>query len=453
MLKQRNGGARAKTSKKEARAIPPSGVKQVYESFEDMDLRRHAQQLVCPTAETTVKFPALFPFEGTALTLKRVLTVESSGAGSQFALRLAPSLHSSLAVMDGEVDFPAGGERWFGTVFPPASSSGECYPGFLEVSSFVEKGVAHSKEHLGRQSWRIVNETAGNLNVEVRFSNDYFRAGLGICYTSTGGAAWVQTNSNLQPLGTANQTYIIVAGTTVDFAFAVTANVSVRLESDAGLKIPGTEAVVMSYISEDYMSSAKVERVRVAAMSMLATYTGSTLNNGGVIAAARLQPGIPDVGGNLYSALAKLPSDEYHGPLREGAYVWWLPRDLTEVDFSDGDESVLHKTSSSLAIAGVFTEADCSVEITVQIQFEFYTPLQLFEKRLFPMYSPLYSEFYSLMNSLPAASCNPSHWELLKKAITKGASGAAKLLKGGVEYGIKHPEVVSGAMKAFASLL
>lgn len=198
-------------------------------------------------------------------------------------------------------------------------------------------------------------------------------------------------------------------------------NVSIQASSGTwrtfeGYNLFGTEATTLA--------AQRVSTYRVTAMSMLVSCAASSLENGGVIAAARTRPGWhPGPLGTVYESLTRLQDHSYRGPVRDGAYVWWLPTDLSELDQRPFGSSPDEETS--IWVAGKLDSRNASLQITIDINFEFYSPLQLFEHEVGPPLVDSFITAYHMLDALPAATCNPKHQEILKQFL-KGFGATAK---------------------------
>jgi hypothetical protein len=199
---------------------------------------------------------------------------------------------------------------------------------------------------------------------------------------------------------------------------------------------------------------SQVSEYRITAMSILATYSGNEFNNGGVIAAARTRANFAIPVDDQYDALTRLQDHVYRGPAKMGAYAWWLPNSIEELDFR-GPREVIPTTD--LRVAGVFADASGSLQVTVAMTVEFYSPSQIFEHIPASPMSDEYEAVLHMLDRIPAASCNPSHLDLIKKGIAAAMRVAKKTaLKGvnmGVDYLINNPEVIAQGLSVLAAAL
>jgi len=172
------------------------------------------------------------------------------------------------------------------------------------------------------------------------------------------------------------------------------------------------------------------------ALSILATYSGDFLNNGGVIVGARTQPrySTNDV---PYNAITKLQDHKYQGAMVEGVHGWWLPYSYEEMDYRI--DLLGNSEATALRVAGQFANANGALVITLNAVVEFYSPLQIFGHSPGPFSSDEYLELLHTMDRLPAFTCNPNHREIFGQLWDK----AVGFTRSGVKYLVEHPEVAA----------
>lgn len=194
----------------------------------------------------------------------------------------------------------------------------------------------------------------------------------------------------------------------------------------------------------DVTTIARLGEYRVTALSLLVSSVANVINTGGVIAGARVRPHwYPTT--TVYQALTQLQDHSYRGPLKDGAYVWWLPYDIQEMDFDTRDSA--HQTR--LVVAGEFADPDAVLQITVALTVEFYSPLQIFEHEVGPPLTDDFVKLYHGLDRLPAASCNPLHDNIVGVVgkLMKGAGSTAKgVANASVKYLLDHPEIIAGLL-------
>lgn len=176
------------------------------------------------------------------------------------------------------------------------------------------------------------------------------------------------------------------------------------------------------------VSMSETFKARCTALSVLTTYQGSDLNNGGQISAARLPmgAGISDAAlGDVYDYLASLPAYAGDYALKEGAYTWWLPDSISEYDFKPYRETTLYDCSSLVtAVSRKIADDGETIRIRIAAHFETLTRSQQYHTEV-TNYNPMLPEMIALAKTLPAVTCNPEHvgfftrmWRKFKDAVS-----------------------------------
>lgn len=158
-------------------------------------------------------------------------------------------------------------------------------------------------------------------------------------------------------------------------------------------------------------SMVKYSRARVNSLSLLTSFFGSTLNNGGKVSAARLTSGIFSAdGADMMSYAATRPFDCYDGRLETGSYVWWLPTSLDEIGFSNPGSSYDYANGLTTTLVSVAYVADTTQPLRLKTTFtlEVETDSPLYDSR-FSEYNPMFYEMLHYLRAIPAATENPWH--------------------------------------------
>ena len=152
---------------------------------------------------------------------------------------------------------------------------------------------------------------------------------------------------------------------------------------------------------------------RPSAMSLLATYMGSTLANGGNIALARLPMGSSlssAPSGDYYSYIAALPVYAGDFALKDGGYAWWCPDSEQEYFFHPYGESASDdiRARSSLVCTMRRDEPSQTVRLRVDLHVETQTRSALFTS-LVSDASSSFSKALQIAKTIPAVSINDTH--------------------------------------------
>lgn len=405
-----------------------------------------SEMLVNPAeCSAIVKTPADFAMTGDVKCFTRTFQLKASDLSDQnFAMTLSPSIEGFFSVSAAAPLVCAAGGRGNGDGLSPNEQGGVYYlTGKVDLYNAVDPQAPpthsiSSQQFQGKLAYHVSAGPGSVFNIAASCSAgkpDMFIVWFydGVTFT------WLNMGTYPVRPGTNYVPFTVPGGVNLE-AIAIecrstTASTILDVIFPAGCSMP-QDSQLHSLYSSDAVLIGKVERWRVTAMSMKVSYSGNMLNNGGVIAAARTQPqySFNDV---PYDALTKLQDHKYQGPMVEGAYVWWLPYSYQEMDYKT---NILdHSAATQLRAAGQFADASGAVVITLTCVVEFYSPLQIFSHEPSPSASDDYLQLLHALDRLPAATCNPSHTEILSGLWDKGISVA----KGGVRFLLEHPEIVA----------
>lgn len=196
----------------------------------------------------------------------------------------------------------------------------------------------------------------------------------------------------------------------------------------AAVNLPAGGTTFQTKSFDALVSMSETYKARCTALSVLTTYQGSDLNNGGQISSARLPTGagISDAPlGDVYDYLASLPAYAGDYALKEGSYVWWLPDSLAEYDFKPYRETNLFNSSSLVtAVSRKIADDGETIRIRIAGHFETLTRSQQYHTEV-TSYNPMLPEMIALAKTLPAVTCNPEHvgfftrmWRKFKDAVS-----------------------------------
>lgn len=387
-----------------------------------------------PDENPPVRTPSINPYTGAVRNFKRTFSYTPDpdpNAPLDFVFRLSPAVRDTFGIGDFlSTDYPA---ATYGLNIPLGYSnadSGYCVQLTSIIVPFVDSNQAihvppTSSEPGGEPDTCIVQliDTAPvGTNFEI-FANMDIPLGV---YIWVGG---VRLNKGVVK---ARQNLLFTQiGDVQKWEFRYLGDLSPKVSSPVVnvYASAGTWRASQRYdlfnSEAQTLASQRVSTYRVTAASMLVSCAASSLENGGVIAAARTRPNwSPGLHETAYEAITRLQDHSYRGPVRDGAYVWWLPTDLAEMDQRPFGSRASEETS--LIVAGRLDSRNATLQITFNINFEFYSSLQLFEHEVGPPLTDDFVRAYHLLDSLPAATCNPKHQDILKSVLRGLGSGAKK---------------------------
>lgn len=197
----------------------------------------------------------------------------------------------------------------------------------------------------------------------------------------------------------------------------------------------------------------QVEEGRLAAMSMLVTNTSAEMFKSGQIYMARV-PKAELVGyPRLDTVFSKLSENyKYTGKAETGGYAYWCPSDARLNSLLPVNDALGYLKQETLLVCQIrsvnLTQAP-SFKVRCNWIYDFYTPNQLFEKRATPEWTEEYGRMLQVVAQMPAASCNPEHFEAFKNLIKRGLAGAQQL---GSHFE-ENKELYSGLSKVLLGLL
>lgn len=189
----------------------------------------------------------------------------------------------------------------------------------------------------------------------------------------------------------------------------------------------------------------KLRAFRIAAQSLLLTYTGSMINNGGEIAIARVPATwSPDPGKTVYESILLLPrSRRYAGKVAKGAHCFWVPETVEDFDpklYGIG-YSLSEKPAYKIVAAGALDDPTESIMLQLETIVEFQTDAPSYAS---VEYAPPWNSFdvalHALANINPCGE-NPSH-------VAKIRKWAGSKLQQLMKWAIENPEFVSALTAA-----
>lgn len=177
-----------------------------------------------------------------------------------------------------------------------------------------------------------------------------------------------------------------------------------------------------------------VKAIRPVSMSVLATYIGETLHDGGQLAAALVPPGslptniinsvssapAPGVFQN-WENLSRLPG-AYSGRLKEGSYCFWEPFDRSHRNFYEPSK-VPTVDYPILALSGQYqssasVQGQAVMRVLIVTNFEYTTASTLIVTEQSPVAVEWINGAAVLLANLPHATSNPEHRSFIEKAMS-----------------------------------
>ena len=184
----------------------------------------------------------------------------------------------------------------------------------------------------------------------------------------------------------------------------------------------------------DILNSA--ERFVVTSQSVKLTYQGSSLQDGGQLAMARL-PANSVVGeksglstaNNWYSFIANLSRNSYNGPVKEGGYTFWLGEDERNYFYRSVDSLSL---IGNPYIVGEWTSEGSptqAIRIMVTTIIQFTTNNNIYDQKPSPYIGEDWCKLLHLLSCINSSYDNPGHRAKLTAALKKVGSKILMLLK------------------------
>lgn len=411
--------------------------------------------MINPIGVETARTPSLTPFTGAARTFSRTISISRASVGRDgFDFTVKPSVTETVSLPGPYTPLlPAWMAASSGLV-PCETFTGDLVQTLRGPLDIYSDGIGYSQtihphwdEALKGYAYPI-SLAAGVNTIHIEFGGLALKVG----FKFLAGGVWLPIAASLlqsydQPLLGPFDAFALCV------SYPLSSTFTVRMWQPVAATIPtvnGGGLETYGIVTTDAVDLARVREYRVTAMSVLCKNVSNVIAKGGTIAAARVPPGYSykDSAGGAghYSELAKLTDNAYHGALEQGAYVWWLPATMDELDPHPigGD-----RLTTNLKVAGVFGDAAEVLEITVVMVVEFYSPLQIFEKVQGPVLLDSFVRGFAMLEAMPAAMCNPGHESFVERikslALTAGKAAGT--------WALENPEEATGYAVTLLSLL
>lgn len=193
------------------------------------------------------------------------------------------------------------------------------------------------------------------------------------------------------------------------------------------------------YLTSDLNGSATIvnsaEEFVVTAQSLLLTYEGATLQDGGVMAVARVPSGTVIglnsgvVSSSYYDYISSLSRNSYNGPVKTGGYAFYLGQDERSYFYRPVND--YEAPDLPFLVAEWTSEGDTPQPIRIQVQtiVQFVTNNNIYDQRPSDWLGEDYCKILWIMSNINAAYDNPDHKAMLRAALSKAGHGVIKLLK------------------------
>lgn len=157
------------------------------------------------------------------------------------------------------------------------------------------------------------------------------------------------------------------------------------------------------------------------AQSLLVTYRGSTLENGGLIATARVPASTNTIGAKsdasadlaaggsqYYNWISSLQNNRYDGPLKTGAYTFFLGDDESDYFYRDTEDQRSDLPYMVAAFSSSTADAENNIRIKVITHIQYKSNSNVFAQSISPYMkdSRLLPHILSLV---PSSYCNMMH--------------------------------------------
>lgn len=189
---------------------------------------------------------------------------------------------------------------------------------------------------------------------------------------------------------------------------------------------------------------------RCTGLSMRVFQTGTLTTIGGVIVGAQVPTGFV-MDDDPISSLSRYPVDKYIGSFSDqsapGLHLWWRPQSLDDFELNTALEP--HRASSYLCAAFDVVDTSTTVNVQIDMLFDYQSFNQLHVGRLTPPAHDLFAYLY-VLGLVDVASCNNQHKD--KGTMARALSSAKRALGMGVNYALQHPEKVAAALATLAAL-
>lgn len=171
------------------------------------------------------------------------------------------------------------------------------------------------------------------------------------------------------------------------------------------------------------------------AQSLLGTFEGSSLNNAGVIASARLPtgqaPGLTygDSPQSWYQWLADIPKNSFNGPVKKGTYSWYLGCDEASYFYRPVETQLYDQMDYIMAEATTNDTTNTTLRWQISSIFQYMTINPAFNTEASCYIGPDLDRLRWILSNIPSSYENASHREQLTSMLRNVGNRAVGLLK------------------------
>jgi hypothetical protein len=206
-------------------------------------------------------------------------------------------------------------------------------------------------------------------------------------------------------------------------------------------------SLVGEFVSNDLVHQGQVSHARVTAMSQLVTDMSPSLVSQGNAVAGLVKSTVVDSAVSVPKLMdiceaLNEPGRVQTAPNADGSRVFYTPDDEESYEPKDFGET---RGDDNVIIFATKLVDGMSIRIITTWVVEFYSPKQLFTKKLTPTWGPEYRAAMRYLKACPAVSCNPDH----KAFIAKVAKG----LGTGIRWALDHSSEIATLGQLLAQVL
>jgi len=183
------------------------------------------------------------------------------------------------------------------------------------------------------------------------------------------------------------------------------------------MQVKGSTKLVFAQPTDLFETIESIaESITVLGMTLLTTYQGSSLNDGGNIAAMQLcaRTDYAPSPGSYYSTLAQIPG-AYNGPVKTGAWGYWMPEKISDHELRAVHNRALE--NPCLVFAGHIADPTQELRITFSQLVRFTTLSRIYSPIHYPVDPVAWSLAITVLSRMQYCCCNPDHESRVRKVL------------------------------------